>query len=259
MTKAQGSTYKALVTHNSIGSLNEVLQQTADTQGSPLVAKRSGTITCIPFYIMRAPDIIALILCKVTVHVYAVIVALHVAADIEDVTHQGNLLYTVSDINLVIEDCVDETLWMDEFLAILINHITTLLDGLLNLGWCSWCQIVLEAVAHIVMNPKLGIEGGKLLALCHHRHDTTLDNSTAGIHLTVLGTKDSREALCHTLAYAMMLTLANSGEVACTLIAANIELLYIRKQLLAGSRQLTQVASLTQRHKHIIRILAVAT
>ena len=258
MTEAKGSAMESPVLYNGVSRLNEIPQQTAHTQRRLAVTKRTGTIARIPLNIIRTPDVIALLFSKITVHIHSFVMALHIAANIEDTAHQRLLLHTVTHISLIIEYRADKTVRTDKLTTVFLNDITPPLYSLPDIGRHRGSQVILENLAHIIVNSKTGIERCQFLAFSHHGHDTPPDNGTAGIHLTVLRAEDNGEMFRHTLSYTMVLTLPDGSKVSRTLSATKVEPLHIGKHPLTRSSQLTQVMRLTQRNQHIL-ILTVAT
>ena len=108
-------------------------------------------------------------------------------------------------------------------------------------------QVVLQTLAHVVVNLGLGVCCCQFLALGNHREDTADNHRTAGVDLHRRILEDLWEILCHTLADAMMLALTNSRQIAQTLDGCGVESLQLLQHLFAQWCQLTCLTGVLQR------------
>ena len=150
--------------------------------------------------------------------------ALHVTSHVEELSHQVACLYIIIYVVLIVEEQPHQSCRVGILqLCCLILLIASASAQFLYNTIPRLVQIVLQRLAHVVMDPCCWIGSRQLLALGNHREDTTEHGGAACIDLHILGLENLREVLRHALADTMMLALAYSGEIAQALMTGGIE------------------------------------
>ena len=126
----------------------------------------------------------------------------------EQLAHQRAGIDILVNKLLIVEQLFHQALWVSPLQRIVCLCLTVLFAQLLYQPVPRLIEVVLQRLAHIVMNLSCGVSGGQLLALSNHRQYTTVHSGATSINLQILGLEYLREVLSHTLTNAVVLALA---------------------------------------------------
>ena len=251
MAKAQG----CLCLGDSISCFNDILQEIQLAEGHFRTRDRRSAIVEIPADIADAPLVVQLLVGEQRQQLDVCIVALHIGCHIKQTAHEITSSHIIIHPLLIIEEGFHQSFRVSIFLlgfcVFFVARLALFLDNTLP----RLVQVILQRLAHVVMDLGRGVCCSQLLTLRNHREDTADDNGAAGVNFHARTFEDFWEVLGHAFSDAMMLALSNSCQVAQTLDRCGVEGLQFLQGLLALWRQLASFAGTLQR-VHGQRVLA---
>ena len=186
--------------------------------------------------------------------------ALHIGSHVEQLVHQHTHVDAVGYPLLVVEKHAGQTVGrgvLDERTLVLTAHFTRLLAYGLQEGRVGLVQVVLQGLAHIVMETGSGIGSSQFLTLCRHRQYTADDDRRARVdgHTRLL--ENLGEVLRHAASDTVMLALANGGKVTRAVNRRGVDELHLAQHVFAHSGELALLLRLAQGSQRVgVRRLA---
>ena len=240
-----------------VGRLDDIGQEVILTEGHVVVGHGRAGIAQIPAHVVDAPLVVAFLGGEEVDELKGrVVVALHVDHHLEELAHQGVAMDAVGSPLLVVEQHLHQALGVGVAVVELVDtapvHVAT---ALLDLALPVFVEVVLQGLAHVVVDAGGGVGSHQFLALGHHRQNATVDHGAAGIDGHVLAEEYLREMLGNALADAMVLAFTHGGQVAQTLVGGLVELLQETQHTLALLGQFAIAAGLLQGTDHAVVVV----